>query len=481
MKRLNIHTVRLLFLCIILAVNTISCKKDKDSSEATEALDAQFGPYIADEYGRQLILHGLNTSSSAKSSVDRMPWIKEYHVENEANKYGFNFVRYLIFWDFIEPEQGVFNTEYLDQVQERVEWYTSRGMYVMLDMHQDIYSEVFSGDGAPLWAVRSDGASLDVTMDGPWWLKNIAPAVVNSWTNFWGYSKHKDLQDHYIMSWKFVAERFKSNPKVIGYDLMNEPWAGDLVKAFITGDFERTQLSAFYNRIIPALRNIDTEKYLFYEPAPAPVTFGMPSHLPKINDANGVNKLVYAPHLYPLNLHEGGPYRASDKKNIKDWHRERKKEVKKFNVPLLCGEFGLPPTIPDFDLYLKDVQAIFDENLWHWAYWSNDQGNWSPLTSDGGESPILNELIRAYPKATAGRLRSFNYNKEEKIFTMDYVSSSTISQPTEIFIPNRFFTNGFDVNIETTAEHSYDYNESNQVVSVKVKGKSNVKVTITAK
>jgi endoglycosylceramidase len=474
------HALKILMLFLITSVSIISCKKDKNSSENIDALDTEFGPFIADEYGRQLILHGLNTSSGAKSSVDRMPWIKEYHVENEASKYGFNYVRYLIFWDFIEPEQGVYNTEYLNQVQERVEWYTSRGMYVMLDMHQDIYSEVFTGDGAPAWAVRPDGASLDVTMDGPWWLKNISPAVVNSWKNFWGYSKHKDLQDDYIQSWKFVAERFKSNPKVIGYDLMNEPWAGDLVKAFITGDFERTQLSAFYNRIIPALRSIETQKYLFFEPTPAPVTFGAPSYLPKINDANGVNKLVYAPHLYPYSLHEGGPYTAKDQKNVKDWHRERLKEIKKHgNIPLVCGEFGLSPNSEGYDRYLNDVHEIFDTNLWHWAYWSNDDGNWSPLTHADEETPILKELIRAYPKATAGRIRSFNYNKEENIFTMDYVSKSNISQPTEIFIPNRFFTNGFNVEVETTAKYHYDYNEKNQVVSLYVEGQADVKVTIS--
>jgi endoglycosylceramidase len=386
-------------------------------------IDDNFGPFISDEYGRQLILHGLNTSSGAKAAPDRMPWIQEFHVENESSKYGFNFVRFLIFWDFIEPEQGVFNSAYLDQVQERVEWYTSRGMNVMLDMHQDLYSLKLGGDGAPEWAIRPDGASLDADIDGPWWLKNISPAVINSWVNFWGYSKHKDLQDHYIMSWQFVAERFKSNPRVIGYDLMNEPWGGDLVKAFITGDFERKQLSAFYDRLIPALRSIETQKYLFFEPAPAPVTFGAPSQLPKVSDANGINKLVYAPHMYPYNLHEGGPYNAKDRNNLKSWHRERKKEVKMHGTTLLCGEFGLSPSSLDFDVFLDDFFSILDTNLWHWAYWSNDNGGWSPLTHDGQETPILNELIRAYPKATAGRLRSFNYNKEEKIFTMDYVSS----------------------------------------------------------
>ncbi len=468
---------------ILLLLTMVACKKDNKTTEIEEEIiNDQLGLFISDEYGRQLILHGLNTASNAKGAPDRMPWIGEHDVEREATQFGFNFVRYLIFWDFIEPEKGVFNSQYLDEVQRRVEWYTSRGMYVMLDMHQDIYSIEFGGDGAPAWAIESDGASWEVDMEGPWWLKNISPAVINSWKNFWGYTRHKHLQDHYIQSWKFVAERFKSNPRVIGYDLMNEPWAGDLIKAFVTGAFERNQLTAFYNRLIPELRKVETQKYLFFEPAPAPVTFGMPSHLQKINDAIPGNKLVYAPHCYPLSTHEGGPYNAADKKNVKDWLRERKKEVKKHGgVPLLCGEFGLSPGSEGYDIYLKEINQIFDENLWHWAYWSNDNGGWSPIHHDGTETNILQYLVRAYPKATAGRIRSFSYNPDEKVFMMDFVSNPSLGQPTEIFVPKRHFVNGFDIQIETSAPNTYEYDETRQVISLKVDKKAEVKVTISAK
>ncbi len=465
-----------LFLTVLL-LSAVSCKKDK-KEDATIHLDK----FISDEYGRQLILHGLNTSSNAKGAPDRMPWINESHVEREATEFGFNFVRYLIFWDFIEPEKGQLNSAYLDEVQKRVEWYTSRGMYVMLDMHQDLYSIEFGGDGAPAWAIRSGGASWDVDMDGPWWLKNISPAVINSWTNFWEYTKHKDLQDHYIEMWKFVAERFKNNPKVIGYDLMNEPWGGDLIKAFISGDFERKQLTAFYERIIPAMREVEKDKYLFFEPAPAPVTFGMPSHLQKIEDAIPESKIVYAPHVYPLGTHEGQPYGGNDKKNVKDWHRERKKDVAKHgNIPLMCGEFGLSPSVKDFDVYLREITGIFDLNLWHWAYWSNDQGGWSPLNGDGTETPILQHLVRAFPKATAGRIFSFSYDPIEVVFEMTYQNNPAVDMPTEIFIPKKHFKNGYNIEVNTDSPYTQNYNEQNQVLSLKVEKKKEVKVRITAK
>ena len=151
-----------------------------------------------DQFGRQLILHGLNTSSSAKGEPLRNPWIAESDVEREATEYGFNVVRYLIFWDAIEPQKDQFDQAYIDRIETRVNWYTSRRMYVLLDMHQ--------------------AAPLELPGGTPWWLKNIDPTVVNSWINFWQYTNHKDLQDHYILAWQKIAERFKDNPYVIGYD-----------------------------------------------------------------------------------------------------------------------------------------------------------------------------------------------------------------------------------------------------------------------
>lgn len=474
---------RLLFLFFAaFALTAVSCKKDKKSKDAQKQVESQFDLFIEDEYGRQLILHGLNTSSGAKAHPERIPWISEADVIRENTEFGFNFVRYLIFWDFVEPEKGQLNSAYLDEVQKRVEWYTNQGMYVMLDMHQDIYSLEFGGDGAPAWAIRSDGASWEIEMDGPWWLKNISPAVINSWNNFWAYSKHKDLQDHYIEMWKFVAQRFKDNPKVIGYDLMNEPWAGDLVKAFITGEFEKNHLTRFYRRIIPAMREVDQVKYLFFEPAPAPVTFGMPSHLRTIRDAIPESRVVYAPHIYPLGTHEGKPYGGNDKKNVRDWHRERKKEVKRFGrIPLMCGEFGLSPSVKDYDVYLRDITGIFDENLWHWAYWSNDRGGWSPLNADGTETAILPHLVRAYPKATSGRIYNFSYDPLEYVFEMQYLNNPDIKMPTEIFIPRRYYSNGYNLEIETDAEYSHEYDDANQTLYLTVNNKADVSIKITAK
>lgn len=50
---------------LIISVLLFSCKKDNDN-ERKSTVVADDPTIIQDQYGRQLILHGLNTSSSAK-------------------------------------------------------------------------------------------------------------------------------------------------------------------------------------------------------------------------------------------------------------------------------------------------------------------------------------------------------------------------------------------------------------------------------
>jgi endoglycosylceramidase len=468
------RTFGTLFLGLTLLV--AGCKKEDKADAYTDP-----SSIITDEFGRQLILHGLNTSSSAKYG-DYLPWIVESDVEREHAEFGFNFVRLLTSWVAIEPERGVYNEAYLDQFAERVRWYTSRGMYVMIDMHQDVYGACVGGNGHPDWSCITDGFSELPLENAPWWLKNIDPRAIASWKNFWEYKEHQFLQDHYIRMWQKVASRFKDNPYVIGYDLMNEPWGGDLVRSFVTGDFERYDLAALYGRLIPAIREVDPEKYIFFEPAPAPVTFGAPSFLGRVRDARASQRLVYAPHMYPYGLHEGGNYNAKDRKNLQDWERERKKDQRTHqNAPLLCGEFGVSPSSQGYDEFLTEINNMFDRNQWHWAYWSNDKGGWSPLNADRTETPICNHLVRAYPKATAGNIRSFSFDPSLKVFRMTYLANPAITQGTDIFVPKRHFPNGWELKVTGNTNYTSDYNETLQLLTIKTEKSAEITVEITAK
>lgn len=68
---------------------------------------------------------------------------------------------------------------------------------------------------------------------------------------FWD---HKDHQDRTVWLWEQIAERYKGNPWVAGYNPLNEP-----------ADSEFTRLPAFYERIEKAIRKIDPDHILWLD------------------------------------------------------------------------------------------------------------------------------------------------------------------------------------------------------------------------
>lgn len=74
--------------------------------------------------------------------------------------WGFNVVRLTLFWEAIEPEPGVYDKSYLDKIERMVDQVSKRGIYALLNMHQDLYNRWLQGDvcgdGAPYWAFPPD-------------------------------------------------------------------------------------------------------------------------------------------------------------------------------------------------------------------------------------------------------------------------------------------------------------------------------------
>lgn len=442
--------------------------------------------YITDDQGRALILHGINSSSSAKNPAsDHMPWVTEADVEQETVDWGFNAVRLLIFWDGVEPEKGVFDDAYLDQVAERVNWYASRGAHVILDMHQDVYGYGVGGNGAPAWATElSLTGPFAMDFPGlPWWVDYIDPTVSAAFINFWRHTQYAYLQDHYLMAWQRVAQRFKHNPGVIGYDLMNEPYPGDLLKA-VSFSFEKQWLKPFYDRLIPAIRSVDEDKWLFFEPQSLGVNFGFASTLPTLEDSRpGESRLAYAPHSYPMTLHEGITYNLTDRLNMREWNRNRTAELNRQQVPLVVGEFGGSDNTPGFAKYLDDTLTMFDTMGAGWLYWSNDKGSWGLLDENGNDNPKVDILVRPYARAIAGTPVLFGFDQATKAFTLQFREKAGVSGTTEIFIPRRQYPNGWNItSSDADGRWHYDWDETRQILFLSADSDSPVHtIRITAK
>ncbi len=154
---MKIRTCILIILTWLLVTGIV--RAEERNNKCDEAPDWRF---IVDEQCRALILHGTGISNSSKSY--RHPWPMREDVIRLSRDWGFNFVRYLIFWSKIELAPGVYDDVYLDEVAERLDWFAEAGIHVVLDMHQDLWgpslNSCFPGEiynGAPAWATITDG------------------------------------------------------------------------------------------------------------------------------------------------------------------------------------------------------------------------------------------------------------------------------------------------------------------------------------
>jgi endoglycosylceramidase len=448
-------------LCVAIALLSITplfACTDSGVSDGPSDAGMDAGPlepvedgtyFVRDDDGRVVILRGMNIMSSAKGDPERLPNLDEPDVERYARQWGFNVVRYLIFWDAVEPSPGLYDSAYFDKTEERLDWFANHGVQVILDMHQDVYAQRFCCDGAPEWAIEDDG--LPFTQNPVWSLNYFAPAVQAAFDNFFEYpGEHSELQDHFADAWAAVVARFKDHPAVLGYDILNEPSPGSAYKSGdinITpsdgeaAEFDRTLFTEFYQRMIAAIRTVDSDGWIFYEPRVAAPANGQPSFIAKLEDPReGEPRIVYAPHLYSVQFEFSQAYNPATDVTLGNWETNRNIETELQKAPLLLGEWGFDPDWPNADLFMRELLDMGDRMMLGWTYWSYDPWGWGIWESDAegefvAERENANALVRPYPQRVAGIPRSFSYDPVARIFELAFDPSPSSTAPTEIYLP----------------------------------------------
>ncbi len=433
--------------------------------------------YLTDTKGRAVILHGLNMSNNAKYALDGMPWIKASDVVAENRTLGTNAVRFVIFWDLVEPQPGVYDDNYLANVQIRAGWYGSQGMHVILDMHQDLYGPgaVSSGptdvDGAPLWATYTDG--LPIKPQRPWGLMYVQPGELRVWDNFWNTTrKHPELRKSYANAWQHVAAYFANNTSVIGYDLMNEPFGGSLQGVL----FEPTVLLATYQEVINKIRQVDNDHWILVEPSSFPVTQGLPTTLPKPKDPRrGEPRIAYSPHLYPPTLTLDNTKASYTGLNIpvvnlmlKTWAASNVAISILWKSPIVIGELGAVDYTAKGNLDFVDKLTELTDNIGaSWLWWSNDKGNTSPYQGDDVFNALAAHLSYPYAQAIAGAPEVLRYDRAKKQLTVKFANKAGVTGTTDLFLSPYVFTNGYTLTTTDAAGNwSANYNANNHVLAI---------------
>ena len=458
------------------------------------------GPYIYDADGRMVLMHGTNVVYKHAPFIaypdPGEPWNFSASDAARMQKLGFNIVRLGIEWQGIEPGSGgpnqpkictpgtpgdphEFNRAialtYLKHVAATVKLLSRYGIYTLLDMHQDVYNTLFRGEGAPNWAVCTNNVPI-VPLGGRWSNNYANPQLDTAVGHFWSNDVVGDLQGQFDLVWKTVADYFKNDPWVVGYDPYNEPFSTETQTASqstFTG-----QLECFYtgrehvgflangtspltcpaddpsDGVLPEIQSVDHNHLIFVEPDIYWVPGGnVPSQLGPMP----FQRIVFNFHVYcgdrspvtgnPTNLLQclqSEETAASEQ----DVTRLSMSSQYQSNGPaIFMSEFGATtsPALAGFDAEWAGLDEV-GWAYWAWKYYNDPTGSSAEglVLPTGGYSPIVTELSRTYPQEVAGIASSILFNPFTGAWGMIYTPSLSARGATIIDIAaEQHYPNGW--------------------------------------
>ena len=200
-----------------------------------------------------------------------------------------------------DPERGF---RLLDQL---IKWCKKEGLYVILDMH------------------CAPGGQTGDNID-----------------DSWGYPflyESEESQQLTIDIWRRIAQRYKNETTVMGYDLLNEP-----VAHYFDKEKLNPLLEPLYKRIVKAIRQADKNHLIFLGGAQWDSNF-------KIFGPPFDDKLVYTFHKY---------WTATTQDVIQEYLDFRDK----YNVPIYCGETG-----ENTDEWVMSFRKLLEQQKIGWHFW----------------------------------------------------------------------------------------------------------------
>ncbi|MDO9037190.1 MAG: cellulase family glycosylhydrolase [Lutibacter sp.] len=331
-------------LAIISAFS--SCKVTENKSEKTTVNTLSFvktkGTQLVDANGNSIILKGTNLGHwlvpegymfkmnqvNAPRKIDEMLYelvgpdslqvfwkgFLNNYITHDDIKYlksiGSNHIRlpfhYKMFTDDLYMGERNAGFKYFDRL---LDWCRQEKMYVLLDMH-----------GAP---GGQTGDNIDDSYGYPFLFKS------------------KSSQDLMTEIWVKIAEKYKNEPLIIGYDIVNEPIAHYFNDEL---PYLNHQLFLLYKRIVTEIRKVDKAHTIFLNGSNWSGNFDV---FEEIIDDN----VVYEFHKYWFEVNQGAIQQYLD---FRDKHQ----------VPIYIGETG-----ENTDEWVNDFRILLDKHEISWAFW----------------------------------------------------------------------------------------------------------------
>ncbi|MCP2329301.1 aryl-phospho-beta-D-glucosidase BglC (GH1 family) [Hamadaea flava] len=157
----------------------------------------------------------------------RDEYIGEADVARMAEE-GWNSVRLPLNARYLMDDDGVFDEDAFQLIDRFLDWCRRYGVYVVIDLH-----------GAP---GGQTGTNID---DSP----NNYPELFTT----------PRYQDDTVRLWREIARRYRHDPIVAGYDLLNEPLPREFQYKY------PQELIALYKRLIAEIREVDPDHMMILE------------------------------------------------------------------------------------------------------------------------------------------------------------------------------------------------------------------------
>jgi endoglycosylceramidase len=397
------------------------------------------GRWFVDATGRVVGLHGVNF-------VQKFPPVAPadagFGADDAAflSDQGFDVVRLGVVFAAVMPEPGAIDTHYVDSIAATTRVLADAGLYVLLDFHQDGYGPAVHGNGFPEWATLTDGLPNPPEPFPNYYVTN--PALQRAFDNFWENRAGPDgvpLQEHYATAVRTVAAAVASEPRVLGYDLMNEPWPGADFIPCVTGcpEIETERLVPFGERMTAAIRAVDAEHIVFSEPFVL-FNFGMTD---TSLDGIGAPQSGLSFHVYALDPEH-------DEAVI-----DRAIAASARGDAIVATEFGATNDVAT----LHRLTAAFETRLVPWIFWAWDENlivdKSLPPDEDNIRSAVAEALARPFATATNGTPTSAFFDPDSRLFAASWTTTLPDGRPapgdlpTTITVPRRAYPDGYTAEV----------------------------------
>ncbi len=242
-------------------------------------------------------------------------------------------------WKPTDPLPDSLDSQYLNLIDEVVRMSSSREIYVIFDLH----------DFLKYW----EGKSAQVCVDSS--------------------ALHQQLL---ARTWKILATRYRNEPAVLGYDIMNEPVRRETGESCGSCNWPEIAQS-----VVNAIRSVDTKHLIFVEGKNYSLAgnWSIENPAPFVTDTVTPPRIVYSPHIF-LDANNDSRYDQADEavEPIENWPyyvRDRFLPVfdwsRKYDVPIFLGELGVPCSL-EWKAVLNHAFVSFLEPtqtsvlLWHY-------------------------------------------------------------------------------------------------------------------